>query len=132
RNQENQPFPGPGVIQDRRPYPQFSGILTDESFASSTYHSLQVKVEKRMSFGLSFLTSYTWSKSIDNASDFTADIGPNPTNTSSYMRGPSDFDQTHRFVQSWLYELPFGRGRKFLANAPRAVDLLLGGWNFGG
>ena len=132
RNPENQPLPGPGVVQARRPYPQFAGISTNESFASSVYHSMQWKVQKRMSYGLSFLTSYTWSKSIDNSSDFTADISPNPRNTGSYMRGPSDFDQTHRFVQSWLYEVPVGRGRKLLSGVPRPVDWLVGGWNFGG
>ena len=101
-------------------------------FASSIYHSMQWKAQKRMRYGLSFLTAFTWSKSIDNSSDFTADISPNPKNTGSYMRGPSDFDQKLRFVQSWLYEVPVGRGRRLLGSAPLLADWLIGGWNFGG
>jgi hypothetical protein len=132
RNAENQPLPGPGAVQPRRPYPAFAGINMPESFASSIYHSMQLKAVKRLSQGLSFLTSYTWSKSIDNASDFSADAGPNPRNTGSYMRGPSRFDQTHRFVQSWLYEIPVGRGRSALSQVPIPVDWIVGGWNFGG
>jgi hypothetical protein len=132
RNAENQPLPGPGAIQPRRPYPAFAGINVTESFASSVYHSMQLKAVKRLSHGLSFLSSYTWSKSIDNASDFSADGSPNPRNTGSYMRGPSRFDQRQRFVQSWLYELPVGRGRRALSKVPLPVDWIVGGWNFGG
>ena len=85
-----------------------------------------------MSHGLSFLSSYTWSKSLDNSSDFSNDVSPNPLNVASYMKGPSDFDQTQRFIQSWLYDLPVGHGRQFLSNAPRAVDYVLGGWALAG
>jgi len=128
---DNQPFPGPGDIQPRRPYPLFGGIGSQASGASSVYHSLQLKAEKRMGSGLTFLTSYTYAKSIDNASDpYTSSY--NPWNTTTAMRGPSDFDETHRFVQSWLYALPFGRGRKFGGSSSGFTEAMIGGWNFAG
>jgi hypothetical protein len=130
RNSVNQPLPGAGSIQPRRPYPLFAGITYDGSFASSSYNSLQLKAEKRLSHGISFLGSYTWSKSIDNSSQFDTS-SPNPQNYTSYMRGPSNFDQPHRVVLSALYELPFGRGRGYLNSGNRAVDGVLGGWNLG-
>ncbi len=90
-----------------------------------------MKAEKRLSKGVSFLTAYTWSKSIDNSSQFDTN-SPNPQNYTSYMRGPSNFDQTHRVVLSGLWELPFGKGRTWLNSANRGVDAILGGWNLGG
>ncbi len=128
----NRPLPGPNRGQQDRQNPAFGTLQYNGSFASSTYHSLQLKAEKRFSKGLSFLTAFTWGKSLDNTSDFTADSVPDPNNTSTYMRGPSDFDQTFRFVQSWLYELPFGKGRRFLSGGPRVLDYVLGGWNLNG
>jgi hypothetical protein len=131
RNPANQPTPAAGAIQARRPYPLFAGISYNGSFASSSYHSLQLKSEKRLSKGVSFLTAYTWSKSIDNSSQFDTN-SPNPLNYTTYMRGPSNFDQTHRVVLSGLWELPFGKGRTWLNSGNRAADLVLGGWNLGG
>jgi hypothetical protein len=129
--QFNQPFPGPGAIQARRPFPRFgNGILRDDgSFA--IYHSLQTKLEKRFSQGMTFLVSYAWSKSID---DVSTDIGPTAQNPRDFRneRGVSDFDIPHILVASYLYELPFGKGKRFLGDAGRGVNFLLGGWQFGG
>ena len=47
-------------------------------------------------------------------------------------RGPSNFEQTHRFVSRWLWELPFGKGKRFLSGASRGADLVLGGWSVNG
>lgn len=131
RNPANQPLPAAGAIQARRPYPLFAGITYNGSFASSSYESLQLKAEKRLAKGVSFLTAYTWSKSIDNSSQFDTN-SPNPQNYTSYMRGPSNFDQTHRVVLSGLWELPFGKGRTYLSSAHPVTDAILGGWNLGG
>ena len=128
RNSQNQPLPGLGSIQARRPYPLFAGITYDGSFGSSNYNSLQLKSEKRLTKGISFLASYTWSKSIDNSSQFDTS-SPNPQNYTSYMRGPSNFDQTHRGVVSGIWELPFGKGRRFISGANAVTNAILGGWN---
>jgi hypothetical protein len=101
----------------RRPYPEFQNIAYDSFGVSSNYHSLQMKLEQRFSSGLSFLLSYTWSKSIDNGSGLFP--GDNPSVSSSFrlqnlydMRGERSIsadDQAHRFVASYTYELPWGR-----------------------
>jgi hypothetical protein len=115
------------TFQQRRPFPQFSssGYLANQN--NSTYHSLQVKLQKRFSSGLSFLASYAFSKAIDGTSDPGGSLIQNPFNLSS-MKGLSDFDIPQRLVISYGYELPFGRGKAFMSNAPKVVDLLLGGW----
>lgn len=108
----------------RVPYPGFSptDLRQQQTGTDSRYHSLQTSLTKRFSRGLQFLASYTWAKSLDNIS------GPGPNSTPSgdqtdlrQNRGPSDFDRKHRFVFSYLYEIPawgFGLndtsfGRKF-------------------
>jgi hypothetical protein len=104
---------------------------------SSTYHSLQTKVEKRLSNDLSFLTAFTFGKSIDEIS--TASLGF--TNLGGYARnwnhpewekGPSDFDQKFRFVNSLSYTLPFGKGKRFLGSMNGVGNALLGGWELQG
>ncbi len=117
-------------IQQRRPYPRFGGSSRGVFDAQAVYHALQTKLERRFAGGLSLLAAYTWSKSIDNASN---GLGGSPNqNDLKSNRGPSDTDLRQRFVSSFLYELPFGRGRKFGAGMSRAVDALLGGWQAGG
>ncbi len=129
-SQYNIPFPGPGNIQLRRPYPQW-GVLDYKIWGgSSTYESLQAKVEKRFSNGFSFLGSYAFSKCLDGPG---SEEGGSPVYyLDNQNKGRCDFDVPQNFVTSYILELPFGRGRKFLANAPRGVDLLLGGWQWQG
>jgi hypothetical protein len=137
----NVPTPGPtATIQARRPFPRWGTALSLDSYVTSNYHSLQVKAQKRASRGVSFLTAYTWSKSIDLSSErgsgdrgggFDAG-GGNPRDLRGYSRGLSGFDVRHRFVVSYVYELPFGRNRTFLRNLPSAADKLLGGWEISG
>ncbi|MGH9914819.1 MAG: hypothetical protein ACRD63_05965, partial [Pyrinomonadaceae bacterium] len=123
----NQPDPGPGPLDPRRPFassaPQAVNIFLRDSSQSSIYHSLQVKVEKRFGGGLYFLNSYTWSKSIDDAA-FAID----PQNVRGTTRGPSAFDVRHLFTNSTLYELPIGRGRRFGADMNSVLDAFIGGW----
>ena len=129
-SQYNIPLPGPGTIQTRRPYPQW-GVLDYKIWGgSSTYESLQAKIEKRFSNGFSFLGSYAFSKCLDGPG---SEEGGSPAYyLDNRNKGLCDFDVPHNFVTSYILELPFGKGRKFLANAPRAVDLLLGGWQWQG
>jgi hypothetical protein len=109
----NQALLGTGSINSRRPYPNFGNIAYRESSANSNYHSLQLRAEKRLAHGLSFLSAYTWSKSIDDSSGVPASAATNNNPQNSYdlrgERGLSEFDTRHRFVFSGIYELPFGK-----------------------
>jgi hypothetical protein len=106
-----------------RSYPQFTGVsLTSPTIGSSTYHSLQLKVEKRFSRGFSLLASYTNAKIID-------DIG-NPQNNNNLRaeRSVSTLDRSQRLVISGIWDLPFGKGRAFAGSVPSIVDAVVGGW----
>ena len=121
-----------GSIAPRQPYPQYGGTFSNSTnIGNASYNSLQARVEQRLSHGLSFLGSYTYSKSLDLQSSGQAG-GIVTIYDLSREWGPSDFDFTHMFVFSSLYELPFGKGKRFLSSSGRAVDLLIGGWNVAG
>lgn len=134
----NQPQPSalpPGLPFVPRPDPRFDDIDLLESRANSNYHSLQTRFQQRFSKGLSALVSYTFSKSIDDASNFFSSAGdPNfPQNSYNLRaeRGRSNFDVRHRFSASYTYDLPFGRGRAHLTDAGWATTLL-SGWQTSG
>ncbi len=125
--------------QQRRPFPEFLNIAYNSFGVSSIYHSLQAKLEQRYASGLSYLLSYTWSKALDNGSGlFPSD---NPSVSSSFrlqnrydMRGERSIaadDQAHRFVASYVYDLPWGPGRRFL-NSSSVWAKALGSWQVGG
>src|SRR6267143_1773769 len=104
-------------------------VRADKSIGNSIYHALQVKAEKRMASGLTFLTAYTYSKSISGPSDIGGQVGGGSFIGSPqdvyYMRGDrsvSGFDLTHRFVQTVLYDVPLARR---LRGAPKYI---LDGW----
>ncbi len=127
----NQPTPGPGAIDPRRPYfslsPLAANIPLRDSSQSSIYHSLQVKLEKRLSTGWWFLNSYTYSKSIDDSA-----IKFNPANWRGTARGPANFDFRHGWTMSSLYELPIGKGRRFASAMNPVLDAVVGGWQLNG
>lgn len=117
----NQPQPSvlpPGLPFVPRTNPRFDDIDLLESRANSNYHSLQTRFQQRLSQGLAALVSYTWAKSIDNASNFFSSAGdPNfPQNSYDVQaeRGRSNFDVRHRLSVSYSYDLPFGKGRSRL------------------
>jgi hypothetical protein len=101
-----------------RPNPYFSDVDIIESQGNSIYHSLQARFEQRLSKGLSALASYTYAKSIDDASGFFTTTGdPNfPQNSYnlSAERGRSDFDIRQRFTLSYAYDLPIATGHRWL------------------
>ncbi len=110
-----------------RPYPQFGNIVPIySSGASSFYHSMQVTLSKRYSAGLTFEGSYTWAKNLDDGE----------SHQDSYNirddRAITSIDIAHRFIMSYIYELPFGRGRRFGGSMPRWADLAIGQWQING
>ncbi len=126
------PVPGPGDVQSRRPYPQYSGFTDIVDRGNSNFDALEIKAEKRFSHGLMFLSAFTYSKSMNDQPEICCN-SPWPQNSYNVAseRGPSDFDQKFRWVSSFDYQLPVGKGQRYL-NSSRAEDLLLGGWHLGG
>ncbi|OLD81690.1 MAG: hypothetical protein AUF67_07090 [Acidobacteria bacterium 13_1_20CM_58_21] len=89
--------------------------------ASSNYNALQLKVEKRVSQGLQFVSHYTWSRARFHDSNYYA-IDP------SVAYGPDDQNRNHVWVTNILYELPFGKGKKYMSSANTLTDYAIGGW----
>jgi outer membrane receptor protein involved in Fe transport len=107
--------PGLASLNSRRPDALFPRAVTgDKSAGNSIYHALQVKAQKRAGKGVTFLTSYTWAKSISGPSDIGGQIGggfyigsPQDIYNLKADRSVSGFDQTQRFVETVLYDVPF-------------------------
>ena len=122
------------------PYPQFTGVTTEpQLIGSSIYHGLQLLAEKKFSNGLQFLATYTWSKSIDNASQADDNVtwlgsfsGLQDPNKPWLERSLSTFDIPHVVQISYSYDLPIGRGRALFGNMPRWAETLIGGWKTNG
>jgi Carboxypeptidase regulatory-like domain/TonB dependent receptor len=124
--------PGPGDVQSRRPFPNFNAFTSIQDRGNSTYHSFQLKLQKRFSSGLSFLSAYTLSKAINDLPEICC-AQPFPQNSYNLRaeKGLADFDERHRWVTSFNYEIPFGRGRRHNTDN-RVLDIVAGGWNIGG
>ncbi len=111
-------------------------IDTFRSNTQSNYNSLQVRLEKRYSHGLQFEAAYTYAHALDNAS--SADLGSVNNGDFQDQRFPNanygnaDFDVRHRFVFSYVYDLPFGRGRLFAKDATGVVNQIIGNWQMTG
>jgi hypothetical protein len=108
-----------------RPFPQFSDINTTNNDGYSWYHALQTSLDKRFSKGYTLNMNYTWSKFMEAIGYLNA-ADPLPTEVIS------DFDRTHRFTLNGIYELPFGKGRRFLSNVNTAGQYVIGGWQISG
>jgi len=123
-----------------RPFPQFDTLTGDSPpYASSIYHALQLRAEKSYANGLQFLASYTWSKSIDDASstdDSVTWLGGTTSlqdpNRPDLERSVSTWDTPHILQFSYVYDLPFGRGRKFAGGMKPVLNGILGGWQING
>jgi hypothetical protein len=124
----NQPAPGPGAVQPRRPYPQFNNLTAFMTNGSGSYHSLQARVEKRYSANLGILTSYTWSKTLDDNEGFEGSRLINPYKE----KGLGSMHRAHIFTTAFNYLLPLGKGQALLGDASGVVDALLGGWQTSG
>ncbi len=129
----NAPLPGTTAIGTRRPFPEFGTIQTVHGEGRGSYNSLGLKLTRRMSAGLTYLVSYTWSKSLDNASAIRGtnqDIFPQYSRCLACDMGYSAFNTPHRFVASVLYELPLGKGKPAL-DYGGVVNQIVGGWQIG-
>jgi hypothetical protein len=118
-------------VASRVPLPNYSEILMGSTRAWSTYNSLQARFEQRLTKGLTGLLGYTWGKSIDL--DSGGAIGDTTERSACIQcdKALSDFNVGQRLVVSATYELPFGRGRSFGADIPKAADTVIGGWKVG-
>jgi hypothetical protein len=126
------------------PFPQFGQVRVIDSNDFSTYHGVELQVLRRMSRGIEAQFSWTWSKSLDTRSyDPSLTIYGTGTGQSAtshpfditnrklnYAR--SDFDRRHVLNSYWIWELPYGRGRRYGADLNRIVDGFLGGWQISG
>jgi hypothetical protein len=148
RYDDNFSPPGAGDVNAKRRYKSVAipntSIVTSplgpvygyHGDGNSIYHALETKVEKRFSEGFTLLTSYTFSKNIGNtcgnaAAGNTTGCGFQDLRNLRVERSLDNQDQPHRFVASGVYELPFGKGRRWGSNMPRAVSGILGGWSTG-
>jgi hypothetical protein len=130
-------FPAGGAINPNG----VGAINASEMIGSGTYNGLQAKLTRRMSSGLQLTAAYTWSHTLDNSPSAFGTSGgvllgtnssgvPDGTPLLRYERGNSDTDQRQLFTLSSLYELPFGRGKTFGRDIPKAVDYVVGGWQW--
>jgi hypothetical protein len=125
-------FPAGGTVN-----PNGVGTINAyEMVATGNYNGLQTNLTRQMSKGLMASVSYTWSHTIDDADDILSTaptgvvVGANGNALLQYQRGNSDNDQRQVFGAATIYELPFGRGRTFGQNMPKALDYIVGGWEW--
>jgi len=115
--------------------PNISNVVASRYNGDFNYNALQSKLEKRFSDGLSVLATYTFAKAIDNtpggfclSGGGQRNCGPDNPLQLDLERGLSDTDIRHRFTFASVYDLPFGKNRRYLKEIPTALDYIIGGW----
>lgn len=136
-NQARPNNPGENLtILQRRPLPDFDYIQISYGGGFAAYHGLQMKLEKRYSAGVYLLNSFTWSKAIDNASGhleaFNGDNSRVNFRNVGSEKAVGAYNQPVNNTTSVVWELPYGKGRKWGASLPGAADAILGGWRLTG
>ncbi len=124
--------PAKESIQSRRPWPDYAYVSQVSSDINNVYNAMTIRVEKRFSRGFSFLTSYTWAKSLGYGSEVYGTPGQesgtqNPLNR-SLDRGLSPDDIRHRLSISPIWELPFGKGKAYANHLPAFANFWASGW----
>ncbi|MDX2269494.1 MAG: carboxypeptidase regulatory-like domain-containing protein [Bryobacter sp.] len=123
--------PGPGSVNPRRRLPTIGNIQGGINEFNSSYHSFRTSLVKRFSAGLQFNANYTWSKLMTGQASLSQNIIQDQYNRrADYSR--ADFDIPHVFQIAYVYDLPFGRGRRFGSSWSRWADGFLGGWSLEG
>jgi hypothetical protein len=133
------PTLGDCPVSARRPFPNFSTYINSAWDGYSNYNAMNVKLEKRSS-SMAITAVYTWAKSLDDKSAAAGIGAQNFNGWQGYLNnhdrnrdyGPSDFNVGQRFVTSFVYDLPVGRGKKYGANMSKVADLAVGGWEVTG
>jgi hypothetical protein len=120
-------FRGATIARERllRPYPHFDNVNTTTNEGRSWYNALQIGLQRRLSSGYTLGANYTFSR-FTEATEFLNAADPEP------WKGISSQDVPHRLTVNGIWELPFGRGRRFGASMPLALDLIAGGWQVQG
>jgi len=130
----------PALRQQNLRYPNFSEVLTRDNGEMDKYEALSLELNKRFSNGLTFQNNYTFAKNITNALGTAPngavpvggqiDNGNNVQNRFNIAMdsGNAYYTPRHRFVSTFVYNLPFGRGQKYGTNVSRAANLFIGGW----
>ena len=108
-----------------RPYPQFGNVRSFDDDGTSRYNSAQAKIEKRFTRGYTVLAAYTWSK-------FTERVFKVNPSDSGYEERLSEFDVPHRVALSGIWEVPFGKDRRWASGASGISNALIGGWSLQG
>jgi hypothetical protein len=121
-----------GTLLARRPFQGFNNITSVQPTGFSNYHAMQLKFEHR-GRDLTLLSAFTWAKAIDNVGqvlDTPNGGSPNPQDIHNPRndKGPSSFDQRFNSTTSFVYQMPFGEGRRFGKDLPGALDAVVGGW----
>ena len=123
------------VRQALRPYPQYSNIDTasggGDHSGHSTYHAAMIRFEKRFSGGLQFQTSYVFSKILTDSDSYWVGGAAMDQFNRGLEKSIGQFDVTHNFKMGAVYDLPFGKGKKFLAGN-NALNWIVGGWRVSG
>jgi len=120
----------------RRPFPNMGFVQAVEAPVHASYHAFQTRLQQRFAHGFTLLGSFSWEKSIDTGSGIRQATGdsyvpPNGADLRS-ERSVSAFHYGKKLTISGLWELPFGRGKRFGTGVPRLLDLVVGGWQLGG
>jgi hypothetical protein len=132
-NQARPQNPGENLsLNARRPIQGFTAIEEAWGGGFSDYNALQVKLEKRFSGGLYFLNSFTWSKAIDNAAGHL-EVNNGDNSRANYYdlkheKGLGSYNQPFNNTTTLVYDLPYGKGRKFGSSAHPVLNGILGGW----
>ncbi|HEY1945576.1 MAG TPA: TonB-dependent receptor [Bryobacteraceae bacterium] len=133
----NQPMPAAGPVNSRRPFPGWGDITFQMPRGNSIYHGLQMKVEKHLGAAGTILISDSFAKAIDDSEETQITNNTDPSSPQSVYnlraeRGLASVDIRNRFVASYVYELPFGRGKALFSGAGRLANLFIGGWQING
>lgn len=127
------PTPGPGNPQDRAPYPYITPTYYDSSIGRSSYNAFQFSLDRKASRGLTYLISYTYSKSMDiGASEYYNGASgiEDPYNLNA-DKSVSGYDLTHILSLSWVYQLPFGANQRWSVGN-HALNYIVGNWQANG
>jgi hypothetical protein len=118
----------------RRPFPQFGSLTFSENGGNSIYQGLQMDVQRRFARGLYFQAGWTYSNLIGDVEDSRSDLGPTLENPfdRTRERAREAYSVRHRVNGALVYEVPVGRGRRFLSSLPAVVNHAIGGWSVSG